>query len=109
MYSVLNKFSDYIYFYIPKNITSYIFVLVFKIVESLEGDIKEHNQKVCNKDIKIFCQGFYFGGSFLQNFSITSITEESTNVLLENSAKFTGNTCNGGLVLVRLLAAILLL
>ena len=64
MYSVLNKLSEYIYFYIPKNITLYIFVLVFKIVESLEGDIKEHNPKVCNKDIKIFCQGFYFGGSF---------------------------------------------
>ena len=32
MYSVLNTLSDYTFFYILKNITSYNFVLVFKIV-----------------------------------------------------------------------------
>ena len=45
MYSVLNALSEYRYFYISKNITSYTFLLVFKIVES----IKEHfrmNSKV---------------------------------------------------------------
>ena len=36
MYGVLNTLSDYTYFYISKKITSYNFVLVFKIVESLE-------------------------------------------------------------------------
>ena len=35
MYSVLNTVSEYIYFQISKNITSYSFLLVFKIVESL--------------------------------------------------------------------------
>ena len=35
MCSVLNKLSEYIYFYISKNITSYTFFLVFKIVENL--------------------------------------------------------------------------
>ena len=34
MYSVLNTLSEYTYFYIPKDITSYTFLLVFKIVES---------------------------------------------------------------------------
>ena len=43
MYSVLNTFSEYAYFYISKekNITSYIFFLVFKIVESLQCILKE--------------------------------------------------------------------
>ena len=36
MYSVLNTLSEYTYFYISKNITSYTFLLVFKIVESLQ-------------------------------------------------------------------------
>ena len=35
MCSVLNTLSEYIYFYIPKNITSYNFLLVFKIFISL--------------------------------------------------------------------------
>ena len=34
MYSVLDTLSEYTYFYILKNITSYTFLLVFKIVES---------------------------------------------------------------------------
>ena len=36
MYSVLNTLSEYTYFYISKNIISYTFLLVFKIVESLQ-------------------------------------------------------------------------
>ena len=40
MYSVLNKLSKYIYFYISKNIASYTFLLVFKIVESLKCILK---------------------------------------------------------------------
>ena len=36
MYSVLNTLSKYTYFYISKNITSYTFSLVSKIVESLQ-------------------------------------------------------------------------
>ena len=31
----LNTLSEYTYFYIWKNITSYTFLLVFKIIESL--------------------------------------------------------------------------
>ena len=36
MYSALNTISEYIYFYISKNITSCTFFLVFKTVESLQ-------------------------------------------------------------------------
>ena len=36
MYSVLNTLSEYTYLYISKHITSYTFLLVFKIVESLQ-------------------------------------------------------------------------
>ena len=36
MYSVSNKLSGYTYFYISKSITSYTFLLDFKIVESLK-------------------------------------------------------------------------
>ena len=36
MYSLLNTLSEYTYFYISKNITSHTFLLVFKIVESLQ-------------------------------------------------------------------------
>ena len=36
MYSVLNTLSEYTYFYISKNMTSYTFLLVLKIVESLQ-------------------------------------------------------------------------
>ena len=39
MYSVLNTLSEYAYFYISKNI-SYNFLLVFKIVESLQCILK---------------------------------------------------------------------
>ena len=34
MYSVLNPFSGYAYFYVSKNITSYTFLIVSKIIES---------------------------------------------------------------------------
>ena len=34
MYSVLNPLSEYAYFYISKNITSYTFLTVSKIIES---------------------------------------------------------------------------
>ena len=40
MYSVLNTLSEYTNFYISKNITSYTFLLVFKIVESLQCILK---------------------------------------------------------------------
>ena len=36
MYGVLNTLSEYRYFYISKNVTSYTFLLVLKIVESLQ-------------------------------------------------------------------------
>ena len=40
MYSILNTLSEYTYFSISKNITSYSFLLVFKIVESLQCILK---------------------------------------------------------------------
>ena len=36
MYSAMSTLSEYTHFYISKNITSYTFLLVFKIVESLQ-------------------------------------------------------------------------
>ena len=50
MYTVLNTLSKHTYFYISKNITSYTFLLVFKIVESLQCI-----PNVVNKSIKILC------------------------------------------------------
>ena len=41
MYSVLNTLSEYTNFYISKNIISYNFLLVFKIVENLQRIFKE--------------------------------------------------------------------
>ena len=41
VYSVLNTLSEYTYFYISKNITSYTFLLVFKIVESRQCILKD--------------------------------------------------------------------
>ena len=40
MHVVLNKLSEYKYFYISKNITLYTFLLVFKMVESLQCILK---------------------------------------------------------------------
>ena len=40
VYSVLNTLLEYTYFYISKNITSYTFLLVFKIFESLRSILK---------------------------------------------------------------------
>ena len=41
MHRVLNKRLEYLYFYIPKNITSYaFFFLVFKIAKSLQSILK---------------------------------------------------------------------
>ena len=36
MYSALNILSEYTYFYISKNITSYTFLLAFEIVKRLQ-------------------------------------------------------------------------
>ena len=41
MYSVLNTLSEHTYFYISKNVTSYTFLHVFKIVESLQYILNE--------------------------------------------------------------------
>ena len=40
MYSVLNTFLEYIYFYISRNITSSTFLLVFKTVKNLSVFLK---------------------------------------------------------------------
>ena len=45
MYSVLNTLSEYTYFSLSKNITSYTFLVVFKIVESLQCILKAISDK----------------------------------------------------------------
>ena len=42
MYSLLNILSEYTYFYISKNITFTLLLLVFKIVESLSVSLKDY-------------------------------------------------------------------
>ena len=42
LYSVLNTLSEYTYFYLSKNITSYIFLLFRKIIESLQCIMKHY-------------------------------------------------------------------
>ena len=56
MYSVLNKLSEYTYFYLSKNITSYIFCLFSKSLKAftvslrvyfcLLSDLKNYSQKL---------------------------------------------------------------
>ena len=69
-YSVLNKLSEYIYFYISENITSYTLLLVFKIFKSLQCILKESKystiviQKHCNKKLVIIKNNYeYFKNS----------------------------------------------
>ena len=45
MYSVLNTLSEYTYFSLSKNITSYAFLVVFKVVESLQCILKANSDK----------------------------------------------------------------
>ena len=53
MHSVLNALSEYTYFYISKNITSCTFLVVFKIVESLQCILKsiKRNKAARHDDI----------------------------------------------------------
>ena len=53
MYSVLNTFSEYRYFYMSKNITSYTFLLVFKIFESLPYILNESLVAFQNEVMKV--------------------------------------------------------
>ena len=75
MYSVLNTLSEYTYFCISKKITSYTFLLVFKIVESFQCILK------------------------LQEQSFTDVLE---NGVLKNFAKFTGKLLCWSLFLIKL-------
>ena len=45
MFSVLNTLLEYAYFCISKNITSYTFLLIFKIAESLQCILKLYSFK----------------------------------------------------------------
>ena len=54
MYSVLNTLSEYAHFCISKNTTSYTFLVVFKIVESLQYILKSYEMKKSN--VKTFCK-----------------------------------------------------
>ena len=51
MYNVLNTLSEYTYFYISKNITSYTFLLVLKIDESLHCILKNKYNFTSSKSI----------------------------------------------------------
>ena len=49
MYSVLNKLSEYIYFYISKTLLHTLSSLVYKIVESLQYNLNyPYLEKNCN-------------------------------------------------------------
>ena len=50
MYSVLHTLSEYTYFCISKNITSYTFLYGFKIVESLQCILKQREVLLSNTD-----------------------------------------------------------
>ena len=52
MYSVLNKLSEYIQFNISINITSYAFLLVVKIAESLQCilEVSSVTEKIFNEE-----------------------------------------------------------
>ena len=41
----MNTPSEHAYFYIPKNVISYAFLFVFKVVESLQCILKQHSRK----------------------------------------------------------------
>ena len=55
MFSVFNILSEYAYFYISKNITLYIFPIVFEIIESLQCIIKSgHSKKNSKNNIRFY-------------------------------------------------------
>ena len=58
IYSVLNKISEYIYFYKLENITSYTLLLVFKIVESLQRILKNTIKIIIMVSSNIHCMEF---------------------------------------------------
>ena len=47
MYSALNTLSENAYFYISKDITLYTFLIVFKIVKSLQCILKPMGAVLC--------------------------------------------------------------
>ena len=73
MYSVLNTLSEHPYFYISKNITSYTFLLLFKIVESFQCILKS-SKKICEE-----VQGFLF---YCELYTITSFLMKKHGVIL---------------------------
>ena len=68
MYSVLNILSEYSYFYISKNITSYTFLFVFKIVESPQYILKKLDIQVL-----IWPENFHSLKNLKQKFSVNTI------------------------------------
>ena len=64
MFSALNTLSEYVYFYISKNIISYIFYIAFKIVESLQCILK---LKVRTAFVSIFGKGYVSYANILPN------------------------------------------
>ena len=68
MYSVLNILSEYSYFYISKNITSYTFLFVFKIVESPQYILKKLDIQVL-----IWPENFHSLKDLKQKFSVNTI------------------------------------
>ena len=68
--SVLNTLLKYTYFYISKNITSYTFLLVFKIIESLQYILKiqslfNYIDKVQHHGCVIYCSVCLWGADYI--------------------------------------------
>ena len=81
MYSVLNRLSEYTYFYKSKNITSYTFLLVFKIDKSLQCILKDilskyliaqEFSKIHKKNQSNFCCHIFIFFSFFYFFKISN-------------------------------------
>ena len=75
MYSVLNTLSEYTYIYISKNISSYTFWLIFKIVESLQCILNAINSEILKMSENEIFRVLLFGNkSFTKDMNLWIIT-----------------------------------
>ena len=73
MYSVLNTSSEYIYFYVSKNITSFTFLLIFKIAKSFQCILKIKTNLNFYFDTSLWIlKRFYEGLNFLSSSGIVA-------------------------------------
>ena len=84
--NVLNKLSEYIYFYISRNITLYTFVACFKTIKSLQCILT--NLITCREiSMKVRCSGLVPGQS-IRFFRINNLFLNNCNI---ESPIFTNN------------------